>query len=403
MSGKPPISPKRHLRTLDDVPVDGKRVLVKVDFNVAVGSDGKVDQYEDYRIESALNTINELRQRRAKVLLLTHLGRPQQEHVEQLDLQPIRRRLEELLGEEVRLLKTLYGTEVDTVTTSLDAGSVMLLPNVRLDSREEIPNDKFAQELASTADVYVNEAFSVSHRAHTSLALVPKLLPSCAGRRTVEEVTVLQKLRENPAHPYVAIASGSKISDKVGMLRDLLQKVDMLCLGGQLANVFLAAQGLYKNHPYTEEELRVATELLSQSAKKILIPTDIVIGPPSNPGESAQTVASNTIPSDAEYLCDIGEQSVKGILAACENAKTIMWNGPVGKFEEPVYAKSTYALAQGLATLPAYRIVGGGDTVVALEKQKLISKFDHVSVGGGALVQFIEGKTMPALEPLYNK
>lgn len=392
----------RHLRTLDDIPVAGRKVLVRVDFNVAIGADNKVDESEDYRIEAALPTINELRQQRCKILLLMHLGRPQPGHKEQSDLTPIQRRLEELLGEEVRMLKTFSASEVDTVTASLEPGSVLLLPNVRLDAREEMGNQKFAEELAAMADVYVNEAFSVSHRAHTSVAFVPRLLPSCAGRRTAEEINVLQKLREHPEKPYVAIASGAKISDKIGLLRGLLSQVDTLCLGGQLANVFLAARGDYVHHSYTADEVAAAKSLLQDAADRIVLPADVVVGPAVNPGTQVATCAVSAIPGEAECLCDIGPSSVQAILDVCGKAKTVLWNGPVGKFEEPAYAAATHALARGLAELPAFRVVGGGDTVVAIEELKLQKKFNHISVGGGAMVEFMEGKRMPGLEPLYE-
>lgn len=390
----------KRLQTLDDIPVDGKRVLVRVDFNVSVGDDGKLNENEDYRIEAALPTINELRQRRCKVILLTHFGRPQENGGSgEYDLAPIQRRLEELLGEEIKHTKKLYGNEVDTVTTSLEPGGVVLLPNVRMDEREEMGNDKFAHELANMADVYVNECFSVSHRAHTSVAFVPHLLPACAGRRTALEIEVLQRLREHPEHPYVAITSGAKISTKIGLLRDLITKVDTLCIAGQLANVFLAAQRKYPVDRFSHDDIAAAQSLLETNTEKIMLPVDVVIG--SADGSSAQTIGAKEIPEHVEGSWDIGPKSVKNILKVCKSAKTILWNGPVGMFEVPAYATATFALAQGLATLPAYRVVGGGDTVNAIEQQRVKSKYDHISTGGGAMIEFMEGERMPGLEPLY--
>lgn len=392
----------KKLRTLDDIPVDGKPVLVRVDFNVSVGDDGKVNEDEDYRIEAALPTINELRQRRSKVILLTHVGRPQENgRSDNADLMAVHRRLEELLGEEVKHTKKLFGNEVETVVTSLEPGGVVLLPNVRDDAREEMGNDKFAHELAAVADVYVNECFSVSHRAHTSVAFVPHLLPSCAGRRTALEIEVLQRLRERPEHPYVAIASGAKISTKIGLLRDLITKVDTLCVAGQLANVFLAAQRHYPADRLSHDDIAAAQSLLATNEAKILLPVDIVIG--SADGSNHQTVNVDAIPTDAEGSWDIGPKSVANILQACRTAKTILWNGPVGMFEVPAYATATYTLARELATLSAYRIVGGGDTVNAIERQHVKSKYDHISTGGGAMIEFMEGERMPGLEPLYGE
>lgn len=393
----------KKLRTLDDLHVDGQRVLVRVDFNVSVGTDGKISDDEDYRLEAALLTINELRQRRSKVILLTHFGRPQEDgksHSD-FDLSPVKRRLEELLGEEVKQTKKLYGGEVETVVSSLEPGGVVLLPNVRMDEREEMGNDKFAHELAGIADVYVNECFSVSHRAHTSVAFVPHLLPACAGRRTALEVAVLQKLREHPEHPYVAITSGAKISTKIGLLRDLITKVDTLCLAGQLANVFLAAQGKYPVEHFSHDDIAAAQSLLATNSDKVLLPVDVVIGRAD--GSNSSVVDVENIPPTVEGSWDIGPKSVENILNVCRSAKTIMWNGPVGMFEVPAYATATFSLAQELAKLPVYRVVGGGETVNAIERQRVKSKYDHISTGGGAMIEFMEGERMPGLEPLYLK
>ncbi len=394
---------ERKLRTLDDLPVDGKKVLVRVDFNVSVDSKGKIGEFEDYRLEAALPTINELRQRRSKVILLTHFGRPGEDgqHHAEHDLAPIQHRLEELLGEEIKHTRHLFGSEVETVVSSLEPGGVVLLPNVRMDEREETGNEKFAHDLASVAEVYVNECFSVSHRPHTSVAFVPHLLPSCAGLRTALEVAVLRQLREHPEHPYVAIASGAKIGTKIGLLRDLITKVDTLCVAGQLANVFLSAMGKYPENRFNANDIAAAKSLLGNGhATKILLPVDVVIG--SHDGKnSVQTVSVDAIPETAEGIWDIGAKAVENILKVCREAKTIMWNGPVGMFEVAAYATATNTLAVELAKLSAHRVVGGGDTVNAIERQRVKDKYDHISTGGGAMLEFMEGKRMPGLEPLY--
>lgn len=365
----------RKLRTMDDIPLDGKRVLLRVDFNVSMGNDGKVDNNEDYRIEAAVPTIEELMQRRCRVILLTHYEEDGKQ-VTADDLVPIHHRLQDLLHEDVRLLKHLYGSDVEAVVSAMEPGSAVLLPNIRSDQREMHPNEKFAHDLAQHADIYINEAFSVSHRDHTSVTLLPKLLTSAAGRRTVIEVKALGRLVNKPAHPYVAIVSGIKIDTKIAMLRQLLAHVDKVCLGGRIANVLLAAQGEFSAENFTPEEIASAKELLQLAHEKFVLPQD-----------------------GGEF--DIGPQSVRQIIAACANAKTIMWNGPVGKFEDPAYAMGTKQVAENLAASSAYRVVGGGDTLNALEQFRLITKFDHVSVGGGAMIAFLEGKKLPGLEPLY--
>jgi len=393
-------SGERKLRTMDDVPADGKRVLVRVDFNVAVGDDGMVDSFEDYRIEASLPTIEELRQRRCKVLLLSHRGRPQEGDTD-TDLTPIRRRLEELLKDDVVQAKHFSGAGLAAVAEGLEPGGVVLLPNVRLEEREAMGNLRFAQELAENAELFVNEAFSVSHRAHTSVAFVPQVLPAVAGRRTVLEVEELGALRHNPENPYVAIVSGAKIQTKVGMLHDLLQKVTTLCIGGRLANVFLAAEGKFQAHSFSGDDIAAAKNLLQVAAGKLVLPVDVVIGDPDT-GAGAATVGVSEIPAEVTSLCDIGPESVALFLKVCEGAKTVMWNGPVGKFETPAYAEATERLAKELPGLGARTVVGGGDTVVAVEKAGMREKYHHVSVGGGAMVAFLEGKRLPGLELLYK-
>lgn len=398
---KAPTPRKPRLRTMDDVPLDGKRVLVRVDMNVSVGADGKVDAAEDYRIETALPTIEELMQRRCKVILVTHRGRPQKNNAD-IDLTPVHRRLQDLLREEVKRTRTLTGDDVGAIVDGLEPGGVVLLPNIRTDEREENGNSQFAHDLARHADAFVNEAFSVSHRAHASVVGVTEHLQSCAGRRVVMEVAALERLRHNPARPYVALVSGAKIMTKVSLFKDLLQHVDTLCVGGQLANVLLAAQG---KHPiegwFSAEEIEVAQEILKLSSTKLVLPIDVVIGDRSGQGE-IKVVSVDAIPADVAWVGDIGPASVKQYLDSCRGAKTVMWNGPLGLFEVPQFAEATRLMAQGLATMSGYRVVGGGDTVNVLEQERLVKKFDHVSVGGGAMIAFLEGTPMPGLIPLYQ-
>jgi len=248
---------ERKLRTMDDIPLDGRTVLLRCDFNVAVGDDGVVDETEDYRIEAALPTIEELLQRRCKVLVITHYGRPSEDQSESFGLASIHRRLEELLRDDVKMLGELTGDTVKATMAGMARGSVAMLPNVRLDVRETSRSEKFGREMAELGDVYVNEAFSVCHRDHTSVSVIPTFLDSCAGRRTAEEYRVLLELSENPSRPYVAIVSGAKVHTKVNLLRKLISQVDTMCVGGVLANMFLANQGKAPRGSFTYEDIPI--------------------------------------------------------------------------------------------------------------------------------------------------
>ena len=389
------------LRTMDDVLLDGRDVLVRTDFNVAVGNDGVVNQDEDYRITAAIPTIEELMQRRCKVLLLTHLGRPGEEGGN-FDLAPIRRRLEDLLGEEVRQIEALSVNRVSAVVAGMDGGSVVLLPNIREDEREMSRNQGLAKELAEMAEVYVNEAFSVSHRDQSSVSLVPTLLPSCAGRRTVIEYEALSGLMDQPTRPYIAIVSGAKVETKVAIITSLLKVVDKIAVGGMIANTFLAAKGYCAMDKHRLEDIEEAKKILAEAGDRLILPVDVVV---SNLAKKikAKTVSVKELPKQVDGVWDLGPQTIQLYLDLCREAKTVMWNGPVGMFEDAAYEKGTYLLAEGLAELSAKVVVGGGDTVHALEKLKLVNKFDHVSVGGGAMIAFLEGSRMPGLEPLLVK
>lgn len=384
---------------MDDLPLAGRRVFLRVDMNVSAKDDNKLDSSEDYRIRAALPTITELQQQRCKVMVVTHQGRPQQQG-KQADLEPIRQRLSQGLQESVRAIKQLSGAGVRAIVDSLEPGAVVLLPNIRGDEREEACSLGFAKELADLADVYINEAFSVSHRNHASVALLPKLLPSCAGRRTVEEVRVLDALCEEPQRPFVAVASGAKIETKIGLLASLSKQVDTLCVGGRIANIILAAMKLCPSNGFTADELAQTQELLAQiDIDKLLLPEDVVIG--GSAGKNSQVVAISDLQPDVGGIWDIGPKTTANFLERCRLAKTVLWNGPLGKVEEVAYAQATNEFANGLSELNNYRVVGGGDTVNVLERLRVTAKFNHVSVGGGALLAYLEGSAMPGLMPLY--
>lgn len=386
---------------MDDVLLDGRDVLVRTDFNVAIGKDGVVNQDEDYRISAAIPTIEELIQRRCKVMLLTHLGRPGEDGGN-FDLGPIRRRLEDLLGEEVRQIDSLSVNRVSAVVAGMEGGTVALLPNIREDEREMSRNKGLAEELAGMAEVYVNEAFSVSHRDQSSVALVPTLIPSCAGRRTVIEYETLSGLMDQPKRPYVAIVSGAKVETKVSIINSLLKVVDKILVGGMVANTFLAAKGYCSAEAHRPEDIEEAKKILAQADHQLILPVDVVVSSQAK-NIQAKVVDVTKMLKQVDGVWDLGPKTIELYLEICQGAKTVMWNGPVGKFEDPGYEKGTYTLAEGLSSLPAKVVVGGGDTVHALEKLRLVNKFDHVSVGGGAMVALLEGSNMPGLEPLFVK
>lgn len=388
----------KRLRTLDDVEVAGKRVIVRADYNVATGKDGTVSESEDFRIRTSVPTLKELREKGAKVLILPRRGRDD-DPPEGLDLAPVHKRLEELLGESVRRLGELTGDAVVQETEKMQASEVVMLPNVRGDPREAQVNEQFAIELAELADVYVNEAFGEAHRAHTSLTLLAQRIVSVAGRRVQLEIEALAKVAGEVPRPYVVLASGAKLEDKIGMLRSLAERADVVCVGGKIANVFLAAAGKLDPAQFRADDVAAAQSLIAAAKGKLRLPRDIVTG--SEDGQHyVKAVPVEELPKEAPAW-DIGPETVKEYLTACAKAKTIIWNGPMGRCEVSTYCAGTRQLAQTLAKSSAYRVVGGGDTVTALHQFGLADTFDHMSVGGGAMIALLEGKRMPALEPLY--
>lgn len=389
---------QRHLKTLDDIDVGGKRVIVRADYNVATDEEGNVSDAEDYRIRTSIPTLTELLEKKAKVIILPRRGRDD-DPPEGLDLAPVHKRLEELLGKTVERSDVLTGPEAVKKTEGLAAAEVFMLPNVRQDLREAAVDESFASELAELADVYVNEAFGEAHRAHTSLTLLPGKLPAAAGRRVELETAALSKVLDEVERPYVVLASGAKLEDKIGMLRSLAEKADIVCIGGKIANVFLAAAGKLSADQFRADDVAAAQSLIAAAKKKLRLPLDIVTG--SEDGQHYVRAVPVEHLEAAMPAWDIGPETVKEFAAVCQKAKTIVWNGPMGRVEVAPYTAGTTALAQELAKLSAYRIVGGGDTVTALHRAGLTKAFDHMSVGGGAMIAFLEGKRMPALEPLY--
>jgi phosphoglycerate kinase len=387
-------------KTVEDVSVQGKRVLVRVDFNVPLDN-GEVT--DDTRIRAALLTIRYLLEQGAAVILMSHLGRPKGEVHDDLRMDPVARRLSELLGLEVAKLDDCVGPEVEKAAKGLKPGQVLLLENLRFHPEEEANDQGFAQKLASLADIYVNDAFGTAHRSHASTVGVANYLPAVAGFLMERELKMLGQILADPARPFVAILGGAKISGKIGVIRSLLSKVDLLLVGGGMANTFLKAQGHEVGASLVENDsLGVASAILEEGGDKLVLPVDVVVADAFSEDANARTVGIDQVPSDWRIL-DIGPRTVGLFEERLSSAATVVWNGPMGVFEFPRFAAGTVALATSLAGTHATTIVGGGDSVAALQQAGLAEKITHVSTGGGASLEFLEGKTLPGVAALEDK
>jgi phosphoglycerate kinase len=387
-------------KTVRDIPVEGKRVLVRVDFNVPL-ENGQVA--DDTRLRAALPTIRYLLEHGAAVILMSHLGRPKGKISEELRLDPVARRLEELLGQEVIKLDDCVGAEVEQAAQAMTPGQILLLENLRFHPQEEDNDPTFAKRLASLGDVYVNDAFGTAHRAHASTVGVTRYLPSVAGFLMERELQMLGTALKEPARPFVAILGGAKVSDKIGVIRSLLTRVDLLLLGGGMANTFLLAKGYEVGESLVEEEsVPVAMEILEQAGGKLVLPVDVVVADAFSENANARTVGVKEVPPGWRIL-DIGPRTVGLFEAKLSGAGTVLWNGPMGVFEFPRFAAGTVALASSLAKSKATTIVGGGDSAAALEQAGLADRMTHVSTGGGASLEFLEGKPLPGVAALEDK
>ncbi|MGC8972162.1 MAG: phosphoglycerate kinase [bacterium] len=384
--------------TIRDIDLKGKRVLTRVDFNVPL-ADGKVA--DDTRIRAALPTINYMRERGAKVILVTHLGRPKGV-TESLRLDPVAVRLSEL-GIPVKKLNDCIGEEVKRTVAEMKEGDVILLENIRFYPEEEKNDPKFAQELASLADIYVNDAFGTAHRAHASTEGVARLLPAVAGFLMEKEIKFFSKVLESPERPFVAVLGGAKVSDKIGVIKNLLEKVDILLIGGGMTYTFLKALGYEVGQSICEvDKLSLAKELLNLAREKkveLVLPVDVVIADKFAPDANTRVVPVSQIPSDWQGL-DIGPQTIEIFSQKISQAKTIVWNGPLGVFEMPAFSVGTKAVGIAIANTDALKVVGGGETAEAVEKFGLADKMTHVSTGGGASLEFLEGKVLPGVAAL---
>ena len=391
-------------KTIEDIDVNGKRVLVRCDFNVPQDEEGNIT--DDRRIIAALPTIKYLMEHNAKVILCSHLGRPKGEFNMKYSLKPIAKRLSELLGKKVHMADDVIGDSAKCLVASLREGDVMLLENVRFHKEEEANDMAFSKALAELADVYVNDAFGTAHRAHASTEGVAKYLPAVCGYLIQKEINVMGKALNNPVRPFVAILGGKKVSDKINVITNLIDKVDELLIGGGMAYTFFKAKGYEIGKSICEDDkVELAKELMEKAAHKgvkLLLPIDNVVATEFSNDAESKVVASNEIPADWEGV-DIGPETVKLYGDALKNAKTVIWNGPMGVFEFDKFAAGTNEIAKILGGLDAITIIGGGDSAAAIEKGGFADKMTHISTGGGASLEFLEGKELPGIACLLDK
>lgn len=388
-------------KTVRDADVEGKRVLVRVDFNVPL-EDGRVT--DDTRIRAALPTIRYLLDRDAVVILASHLGRPKGKVDEQYRMAPIADRLSELLDRPVIKLNDCVGPEVQEAVRQAKPGDVLMLENTRFHAEETDNEASFARELASLAELYVNDAFGSAHRAHASTEGVAHHLPAVAGFLMEKELEFLGRALSSPERPFIAILGGAKISDKIGVIENLLDKVDAILIGGGMANTFLRADGYDVAESLVEEEsVDTARELIRRGGDRIVLPVDVVVADRFDADAFSQVVTVGSVPPGWRIL-DVGTRTLELFKEELEGAKTVVWNGPMGVFEFPKFAYGTEAVARMLAALPdATTIIGGGDSAAAVERSGLAGEMTHISTGGGASLEFLEGKTLPGVAALQDR
>ena len=394
-------------KSIEDIDVSGKRVLCRCDFNVPT-KNGKITS--DKRIVAAMPTIEYLVNHNAKVILCSHMGKPKGEVKPELSLQVVADRIAELLGKPVVMAKDVAGEDAKAKAAALKAGEVMLLENTRFEKGETKNDPELSKALADLAEIFVNDAFGTAHRAHSSTAGVADYLPAVCGYLVQKEVSIMGKALANPERPFVAILGGAKVSDKLNVINNLLEKVDTLIIGGGMAFTFLAAKGYDIGKSLVDsEKIDYCKEMMAKAEAKgvkLLLPVDAVVAAsfpnPIDAEIEVQTVAADAIPADMMGL-DIGQKSQALFADAAKNAKTVVWNGPMGVFENPTLAKGTIAVAQALADSAAVTIVGGGDSAAACEQLGFADKITHISTGGGASLEFLEGLELPGIACLQDK
>jgi len=388
-------------KTIRDIDPKGKRVFVRVDFNVPL-KDGRIT--DDTRIRAALPTLRGLLGRGASLIVASHLGRPEGKPDPKLSLKPVAKRLSELLGKPVKMLPDCVGPEVGVAVKAMRPGDTVMLENLRFHPEEEAGDEGFARQLASLADIYVNDAFGAAHRAHASTAVMAKFLPAVAGLLVEKEVAMLSQVLESPERPFVAILGGVKA--KIGVIENLMTKVDALIIGGGMAYTFLKAQGKeIGSSVFEQEHLQLAKEILARAAERgprIVLPCDVVVTTELKQDASRKVVSADNIPADW-VGADIGTESRRLFAEVIASAKTVVWNGPMGVFEVPALAEGTRAIAQAVADSGAMSVVGGGDSAAAIEQMGFAEKVTHVCTGGGASLEFLEGKELPGIAALEDR
>ena len=392
-------------KTIKDIDLKNKKVLVRCDFNVPQDENLKIT--DNRRIVAALPTIKYLLENNCKVILCSHLGRPKGQVKKEFSLAPVAEELSKLLGQEVKLASDIIGDSAKDLTTNMQNGEVVLLENVRFDSREEANDKEFAKELASFAELYVNDAFGTAHRAHASTAGVAEFLPAVAGFLMEKEINFLGTTLENPKRPFVAILGGKKVSDKIGVIDSLLEKVDTLLIGGAMAYTFFKAMGYEVGNSVCEPDkidlALAAMEKAKTKGVKMLLPVDTVVGKEFDPNTESKIVGYKEIPEGWEGF-DIGPETIKIFEEELKDAKTVVWNGPLGLSEFKKFAVGTDTIAKFLGDMKdVTTVIGGGDSAAAIERMGIGDKFSHISTGGGASLEFLEGKKLPGVECLLDK
>lgn len=391
-------------KTVEDLEVEGKKILLRCDFNVPLDKNGNIS--DTSRIDQSLETIEYLRAKNARIIICSHLGRPKGKVVNEFSLEPVAKYLSSVLGKEVKLAKDVVGESAKKIVADLKNGDVCMLENLRFEPGEEENAPEFAKKLASLADVYVNDAFGTCHRAHASTEGVTNYLPSACGLLVEREINAIMRIMKAPEHPFVAIIGGAKISDKIGMINTLLDKVDTLILGGGMSNTFMNALGYSVGNSLLEsDKVITAKDIIAKAKEKdvrLLLPFDVKIAKEFKENAELKVVEADKIPEDYMSL-DIGPKSCKQFEEVIKNAKTILWNGPLGVCEFPKCAQGTNEIAKFISESHARAVIGGGDSVAAVRKCGYLNKITHVSTGGGATIRLVEGGELPGLECLEDK
>jgi phosphoglycerate kinase len=393
----------RRLRTVRDLEVEERRVLVRVDYNVPLEGGRVVD---DTRIRATLPTLQWLLERRARIILCSHLGRPKGQVREELRLAPVAATLSGLLGQPVRSVRDIVGPEAQEMARRLQPGEVGMLENLRFDPREEQNDAEFAAALAALADCYVNDAFGAAHRAHASVVAVARLLPSAAGFLMEREVQALERVLRSDERPFVLVLGGAKVSDKIGVIENLLPRADALLLGGGMANTFLRARGLETGRSFVEEEkVPEAQRILDLAAARgvrVELPRDVVVAPTMSAVSQRRIVPVTAIPPD-QAVYDIGPETVRAYSAVIAGARLLVWNGPMGVYEVPAFREGTKGIAEAVAGCSGFTLVGGGDSAAALQELGLAERVGHLSTGGGATLEYLEGRELPGVAVLMEE